>query len=114
MRSILERFCNIQMIEYNSRHTPLFTYDGNSHIGLLADELEGTVPEYKGVLVLGDRNDKDVNDNINTQSLTIKFEFLLLNSTALSLEINLCILFVQMLCFLTLLNDITRGKYLCL
>ena len=37
----------------------------------------------------------------------------MLNSVAFIIRINLCNLFVQMLFFLTLLNAITRGEYLC-
>ena len=45
------------MIEYNHKNTHVYFHDGNTHIGLFADELEDTYPEYKGSLVLGDRTD---------------------------------------------------------
>ena len=38
MRWILDRFCNIQMIEYNYKNTHVFKDDGNTHFGLVADE----------------------------------------------------------------------------
>ena len=57
MRNLLDRLCNVQMIEYNHKNTHVYFHDGNTHIGLFADELEDTYPEYKGSLVLGDRTD---------------------------------------------------------
>ena len=50
------------------------------HVGLFADELEDAFPEYKGSLVLGDRNDVDEDNNIKAQSLTIKFKFMLMKA----------------------------------
>ena len=80
MRSILDRLCSIQMIEYNYKNTGIFKDDGCLHVGLYADELEDTFPEYKGSLVLGDREDVDDDNNVKAQSLTIKFEFILMKA----------------------------------
>ena len=60
------------MIEYNYKNTGMFKDDGCTHVGLFADVLEDTFPEYKGSLVLGDRNDVDNDNNVKAQSLTIK------------------------------------------
>ena len=80
MRSILDRLCTIPMIEYNYIDTNVFKNDGKTHIGLFADELEDAFPEYEGSLVLGDRNDVDDKGNVKAQSITIKFEFLLMKA----------------------------------
>ena len=50
--------------------------DGCTHISLFADEFEDVFSDYNSSLVLCDRNDVDENNNIEAQSLTIKFEFL--------------------------------------
>ena len=39
-----------------------------------------TFPEYKGSLVLGERNSTDDDYNIKALSLTMKFEFLVLKA----------------------------------
>ena len=79
MRFILYRLCNIQMIEYTDKNTHVFKDDGNTHIGLFADELEDAFPEYNGSLVLGDRTDVDA-DIIIQRHIVIKFKFLLMKA----------------------------------
>ena len=59
-----------------------------THKGLFADELEEMFPEYKGNIVLGDRDAVNVEGTMCPQNTWFQFKFLLLKAL-LKQEIHL-------------------------
>ena len=89
MRSVLDRLCTVQCIEYELKDIGIFKNDGTTRIGVFADELEDTFPEYKGNVVLGNRDAVDNKGEVCPQNIGIQFEFLLLKAIQeLKMEID--------------------------
>jgi hypothetical protein len=80
MRAVLDRLCGVACIEYQLKEVGIFKYDGTTRIGVFADELEDAFPEYRGNLVLGDRNAVDAEGCPRPQSLSTQVEFLYLKA----------------------------------
>ena len=80
MRSVLDRLCTVPCIEYQLKDIGIFKNNGTTRIGVFSDELEDTFPEYKGNIVLGDRDAVDADGNVCPQNIGVQFEFLLLKA----------------------------------
>ena len=80
MRSVLDRLCTVPCIGYQFKDIGRFKNDGTTRIGVFADELEDTFPEYHGNIVLGDHNAVDANGALCAQNIGIQFEFVLVKA----------------------------------
>ena len=77
----------MECIEYQ---LSIFKNDGMTHKGLFADELEEMFPEYKGNIVLGDRDAVNVEGTMCPQNTWFQFKFLLLKAIhELKTEVNI-------------------------
>ena len=80
MRSVLDRLCTVSCIEYQLQDIGIFKNNGKTRIGVFADELEDTFPEYNGNIVIGERDAVDKDGNVCPQNISVQFEFLLLKA----------------------------------